>query len=172
MTTIATVRFRSIYDRRPRDWVSGWDTLCASLSKHERRDRKEDGDLWSPVVYRDGKTRANKNVEAITCAVIDVDNGTPLSTAVANLDDNKIAWFAYSTFSNTPEDERYHIVIPLDVPHSAGGWHDSYTGLRVWLGVGDSTCDAARMFYRPQAPVGGMVWHQRRRGYGLLIVDD
>lgn len=167
MTTLSTVRFPSVRSTKPTEWVDRWDDLCDGLSTHRKATVKAHGNLWSPVAYVPGTTRGNANVAQVTCAVIDVDDGTPLEGATSRL--AGVEWFAYSTFSDTPDHPRFHVVIPLEVPHPAASWSSTYKALRTWLGVGDSTSDPARMFYRPQAPADAEPWTAHQRGDSLRV---
>jgi hypothetical protein len=63
-----------------------------------------------------------------------------------------LEYLAYTTWSHTPEDQHWHLVLPLAYPVPADRWHEVWTHLHERINVvGDpQTKDPARIFYRPQ----------------------
>ncbi len=165
---IATTRFDSVHATTPHQWCTTWDELCTALFDHPERARKADGALWSPVSYRRGSRRRNANVDQVTCAVIDIDDGTPLEVATEAL--HGVAWLAYTTWSHTGTSPRYHLVIPFEHPVPAPEWPAVHRSLRAWLGCGDALPDPARMYYLPQhSPLDEDWWVERSPGAALRI---
>src|SRR4051794_21877919 len=66
--------FPSLTDTRPRARVMTWPKLIDYLSHAVHLQRKEDGALWAPAVYRPGATRGNDGVEFITSFPADIDH--------------------------------------------------------------------------------------------------
>jgi hypothetical protein len=105
-------------------------------------------------------------VEAVTCLVVDMDGE---SFDYARLDG--LEWFAYTTWSHRPNDEHWHLVLPLKDPVPAHRWAEVWTRLHERINVvGDpATKDPARIFYLPQHPVGRFDWSSRKYGHGEFL---
>jgi hypothetical protein len=142
--------------------VQLWSRLCI----RKETQRKDQRALWSPVIYASGTTRSNRNVEAVTCLVVDMDGE---SFDYARLDG--LEWFAYTTWSHRPNDEHWHLVLPLKDPVPAHRWAEVWTRLHERINVvGDpATKDPARIFYLPQHPVGRFDWSSRKYGHGEFL---
>tara|TARA_R100000655_G_scaffold12254_7_gene28441 strand:- start:33544 stop:35790 length:2247 start_codon:yes stop_codon:yes gene_type:complete len=74
-------------------------------------------DCWSPALYPEGKTRANKNVAKISAVVFDYDDPDWSAARMAtHLNTLGIANGVYTTWSHTDEAPRYRVVIFLSRP--------------------------------------------------------
>jgi hypothetical protein len=82
-----------------------------------------------------------------------------------------LEWFAYTTWSHRPNDEHWHLVLPLKDPVPAHRWAEVWTRLHERINVvGDpATKDPARIFYLPQHPVGRFDWSSRKYGHGEFL---
>lgn len=146
-TMIRAVKFRHVKDNEPRNFAISWDGLSALLQVSVANDDKTRRELWSPVVYYPDTTRGNRNVQFVTCLVVDMDGE---AFDHARLDG--LEYLAYTTWSHTPENQHWHLVLPLKYPVPADRWHEVWTNLHERINVvGDpQTKDPARIFYRPQ----------------------
>lgn len=161
---VRAVTFESIRHNQPKPFAGSWVQLFCRLAIRRETARKEDRALWSPVIYRPGTTRGNRNVLAVTCLVVDMDGE---AFDHARLDG--LEWFAYSTWSHRPHDQHWHLVLPLKHAVPVEYWD------RVWLSlherlnvVGDpATKDPARIFYLPQYAPGQTP--DRMIGYGQRL---
>ena len=146
-TMIQAVKFRHIKDNEPRKFAISWDGLSALLQISVANDDKTRRELWSPVIYLPNTTRGNRNVDQVTCLVVDMDGE---AFDHARLDG--LEYLAYTTWSHTPDDQHWHLVLPLKYPVPADRWHEVWTRLHERINVvGDpQTKDSARIFYRPQ----------------------
>ena len=144
---IHAVKFRHIKDNEPRKFAISWDGLSALLQISIANDDKTQRELWSPVTYLPNTTRGNRNVDQVTCLVVDMDGE---AFDHARLDG--LEYLAYTTWSHTPDDQHWHLVLPLKYPVPADRWHEVWTRLHERINVvGDpQTKDPARIFYRPQ----------------------
>jgi len=155
------VMFESIRHNRPHQMAGSWAQLSCRLCIRRQSHNKEDRALWSPVIYQPGTTRGNRNVIAVTCLVVDMDGE---AFDHARLDG--LEWLAYTTWSHRPNDEHWHLVLPLRHAVPVEYWD------RVWLSlhqrlnvVGDpATKDPARIFYLPQYAPGQTP--DRKMGHG------
>jgi hypothetical protein len=114
------VTYPSLFGTTPDRKIGTWDELVTILSDHRENADKERAPLWSPVTLVPGGTRKNAAVAQVNALVFDVDGGTAYATAKAALADRE--WIAYSTFSHTPEEERFHLVVRLPDPVSGEAW--------------------------------------------------
>ena len=114
---VRAVRFDYVKSIIPKPFAEGWPQLWSRLCVRKETKRKDQRGLWSPVIYAPGSTRSNYNVEAVTCLVVDMDGE---SFDYAKLDG--LEWFAYTTWSHRPDDEHWHLVLPLKEPVPAHRW--------------------------------------------------
>ena len=142
------VTYPSLFGTTPDRKIETWDELVTILSDHRENRDKERAPLWSPVSLVPGGTRKNAAVEAVNALVFDVDGGTAYATAKAALSDRE--WIAYSTFSHTPEEERFHIVVRLPEPISGEAWARKYDELRKGFDFGDSLRAPSHSYFLPQ----------------------
>lgn len=144
---ISAVKFRDVKCNQPQKFAISWKGLSSLLQISEARSDKTQRELWSPVTYFNGTTRGNRNVQYVTCLVVDMDGE---AFDHARLDG--LEYLAYTTWSHTPEDQHWHLVLPLAHPVPADRWHEVWTHLHERINVvGDpQTKDPARIFYRPQ----------------------
>lgn len=103
--------------------------------------------LFSPAVFRDDRRRL-ANVETCSMVVLDVDHGATLDEASAAFADH--AHVLYTSFSHTPAEHRFRVVLPLSRDVDA----DTYRRLWRWASerLGDNAdrqaSDPSRMFFR------------------------
>jgi hypothetical protein len=163
---VRAVRFDYVKSIVPKPFAGSWIQLWSRLCIRKETKRKDQRALWSPVIYAPGTTRGNHNVEAVTCLVVDMDGE---SFDHARLDG--LEWFAYTTWSHRPNDEHWHLVLPLKDPVPAHRWGEVWTRLHERINiVGDpATKDPARIFYLPQHPVGHFDWSSRKYGHGEFL---
>jgi hypothetical protein len=166
LDNVRAVRFDYVKSVVPKPFAGSWVQLWSRLCIRKETQRKDQRALWSPVIYASGTTRSNRNVEAVTCLVVDMDGE---SFDYARLDG--LEWFAYTTWSHRPNDEHWHLVLPLKDPVPAHRWAEVWTRLHERINVvGDpATKDPARIFYLPQHPVGRFDWSSRKYGHGEFL---
>ena len=165
--------FKNELDNSPRNEVVAWDQLVAKLSTFDTREKKS-GPCWSPTSYTAGAKRGNAGVEAITVAVLDVDDGTNPETIRAKLDTAGLAYLVHSTFSSTPEHPKYRVVIPLAAPVPVAEWPGVFPRLCVLLTDGHTdpaTKDPARISYLPSAKPGAKTFLQKGEGRPVSLDD-
>jgi hypothetical protein len=73
LDNVRAVRFDYVKAVVPKEFAGSWVQLFCRLSIRKETRRKDQRALWSPVIYKPGTTRANRNVEAVTCLVVDMD---------------------------------------------------------------------------------------------------
>lgn len=142
------VTYPSLFGTTPDRKIGTWDELVSVLSDHRENSNKERAPLWSPVTLIPGGTRKNAAVAAVNALVFDVDGGTAYATAKAALADRE--WIAYSTFSHTSEEERFHLVVRLDEPVAGEAWARKYDDLRKGFGFGDALRAPCHSYFLPQ----------------------
>lgn len=146
------VVYPSLYGTRPVSEIPSWDRLVELLSEHRENRDKERQAMWSPVSLVPGGTRRNAAVVAVNALVVDVDGGTAYATAKSRLSGRD--WIAYSTFSHSADEERYHIVVRLPEPIEAQYWAESYDDLVSEIAGGDSLRAPCHAYFLPQHQPG------------------
>lgn len=169
---ITIADFHNAQDNRPKTRVLTWVQLVKALGTHEERKQK-DGALFSPVRYRPQTKRANGNVELLTLAVGEWDGGEQYSEVARRLKAEGYAFAAYSTYSSTPEHERFRVVVPLAQEVPAPDWRG---GARIWARIGTHVfggtneqhdADESRMYYYPACPPGALRFEDHADGRAL-----
>ena len=162
MTTLSIVTYRSKTDTIPEAEELSWADLSRRLTKHTCRAGK-DGDGWSPVSYRAGLTRLNENVIAVSCLVLDIDNGTPpasLRSRWVTPGGQPLAHCLHSSHSSTSSHPKYRLIFPLSAPIPAAEWPAVWeklawalAGGKKTIGGNADTCgDVSRFYYLPACP--------------------
>ena len=144
---IKAVKFDDLKTIRPKQFAISWLGLKSLLTISVPNADKTKRDLWSPVEYYHLTTRGNRNVKNVTCLVVDMDGE---SFNYAKLDG--LEYLAYTTWSHQPDNEHWHLVLPLAKPVPGHMWSEVWVQLLERINVvGDpQTKDPARIFYRPQ----------------------
>jgi hypothetical protein len=147
----------------PRSSAVAWPRLAHRLTRHEQRTDK-DGPGWSPAIYRRSEsgrplTRAKASIEAVTCAVADVDHAglDDIGELVEHVRGLGLAAAMYSTHSHSSVEPRVRLVIPFADPVPAELWPRLWPSLNatIFLGLADrAASDASRMYYLPSTPGG------------------
>jgi len=130
-------------DNRPVRFDSNWKTLVHLLSvpipvQRHLADPKGATPAFSGAVYPPEVPRAIGNLETIQLLTLDFDNKhlegpRPTSQDVAGLLDGQgIASVIYSTYSSTPEKERFRVVIPMDRPMRGSHWSEEWRRFSEW----------------------------------------
>ena len=145
------VGFPSVKSVYPKVIAESWMEFASMLGKHEERENKSDGALYSPVAYRDHTTRGNRNVSHIWALVADLDG-----EAFENCDLGSYIHFAYTTWSHREDNPHWHVVIPFEQAVPVENWDEVWHETHHRLGLkGDpATKDPARIFYLPQHEAG------------------
>lgn len=160
-TDIKAVKFDNVKTIQPKPFAISWLGLESSLTISEENADKTNRDLWSPVEYYHLSTRGNRNVKNVTCLVVDMDSE---SFDYAKLDG--LEYLAYTTWSHQPDDEHWHLVLPLAKPVPGHLWSEVWIRLLEQINIaGDpQTKDPARIFYRPQHRPGIKPGFKRQHG--------
>jgi uncharacterized protein (DUF927 family) len=168
---LAISGFKNEIDNIPLQQEMTWADVRRRLSQHQERPTKIGAQAWSPTKYKPGATRKNGGVESISCAVLDIDNGTPLADVRGKLDG--YAFLAHSSFSHTDEHPKYRIILPLNTPSPADNWPLHWARINHWLGnINDPTTkDQARIYFIPCHPPGSQPFVEVGQGKPLDIEE-
>lgn len=163
------VGFDSVRSVKPRPLADSWEALVAVLGVHVERERKQDGNLWSPVTYAPGATRGLAGVETVEAFVLDLDD-VPLDAVRPRLDG--LEWVAYSTWSFSGS-SGVHVVVPFSEPVDVWEWESVWDACFAFFGgVGDSACrDASRIYYLPQHAKDAPHFTEHGRGNRLEVAS-
>lgn len=174
--TFAISFFNNKSDNAPKQCCLTVDELSAVLTQQVRR-RNKDGRLFSPTLYLEDEQRkdelekrrekgnhstaagrANENVEALSCFVLDFDDGADALEITRPLDEAGWCYILHTTHSHTREHPKFRVTLPLSEPVKAAQWPDFWKRAAAHLGQGhaDQTAkDAARIYYTPSCPPEG-----------------
>ena len=159
---VQVATFKSIFDNKPKMIeFRDFDHFESTLYKMSERPlpTKKDAFLMSPAAYKEGTTRANRNVTHWSgWCCIDVDDYSfegDLKDAIRSCTRN---WHVvcYSTASSTEDNPKFRLVFKL----SKNIEHDEIPALnsaiqKVVGGIGDEqTKDLSRMYYIPATYAG------------------
>lgn len=152
-----------------------WDSLVYLLEKLSEQPLagKKDAELISPAVYKEGTTRANRNVEYWgNWACVDVDDyeGT-IDGILDRFRDNNIV--VYSTASSTPEKIKFRIV--FDLARRVKGDEVKHFWYALNKSIGDlgdkQTKDSSRMYYIPARYQGAYNFFYVNSGIPIGVDD-
>ncbi len=121
---------------------------------------------WSPAIYAPGAPRRADTVRAVSCLVLDVDDGDP-DAAFA-------PWpgalaVMHTTWSHRPEAPRFRLVLPLARPVPADRWGLAWAWAAARAPGADPACkDPSRLYFRPALP-GADAPHAARVQAGALL---
>ena len=169
--------FKSAYDNKTHRYLKmpDWDSLVYLLEKLSEQPLagKKDAELISPAVYKEGTTRANRNVEYWgNWACVDVDDyeGT-IDGILDRFADNNIV--VYSTASSTPEKIKFRIVFDLARRVKGKEIKQFWYALNKSIGdLGDKqTKDSSRMYYIPARYAGAHNFFHVNSGIPLGVDD-
>jgi hypothetical protein len=155
--------FEDRLDNQPRPYRVSWLALAQRLCTYDERSSK-DGRAWSPVSYRPGTTRGKANVDQVYMLVLDVDHtALPLDLLEG------LEYVAHTTYSHTPDDPRWRVVLPLAEPIDGSDWPMFWLRANAHFGgcVDPATKDSSRIFYLPSCQPGGV--HEVRRQHGAFL---
>lgn len=150
--------FKNMYDNKThrRLDIDTWDQLTSFLKKLSERplEGKKNAELISPAIYKDGTTRANRNVLAWAgWAAIDVDDHVFEGDLENELRSRLGHWdyIAYSTASSTDVHPKYRLVFRLSRHVRSEEIKHFWFALNSELqSIGDKqTKDLSRMYYVP-----------------------
>lgn len=167
--------FKNAYDNKTHktmdfpDW--GSFVNCLEQMSQVPKASKQDAVLISPAVYKEGTTRANRNVERWghwACVDVDDYEGTIDEILDRFAGTNFVV---YSTASSTHEKIKFRIVFDLDRPVEADEIKQFWYALNKSIGdLGDAqTKDSSRMYYIPADYEGAFNFFYRGDGDPLRV---
>lgn len=114
------------------------------------REYKEKKEIpaWSPATFKDGKL-TNDNVESVSCAVFDIDEGLEFE---AQYNFKKYKYIAHQSYSSTVKKHKWRLVIPFTQPVPSHLWDGAWLQCKRFFfehtgQVMDEKCKDARRFY-------------------------
>jgi len=161
--------------REPHARAPSWDRLEATLTTPTVVGDKPKPDLaaWSPTIYREGTTRGQAGVEAVSCLVLDYDEGTTVEEALFRWSE----WpgMLHTSISHTEATPKFRVVLPLAEPIKAREWPAVWAWANEHAGGAvDGKCkDAARLYFLPAIRSPTSPWHAQswRPPGGFLGTD-
>lgn len=142
--------FDSLQDNRPHPDQVTWARTARALTRHMARADKTSAKLWSPARFKPGTLRARDNVECVSLIVFDIDDGLPVDEMEAML--GSLRYVISSSYSHTPRDPHYRVVIDLVEPIPVAEYTDVWRRANRYLAGGHvdpATKDPSRMYFFP-----------------------
>lgn len=170
---ISSYQAPALTKTRPTRHRFTWDNLSEGFLKHRRSQTKNVAG-WSPAIYEEGRTRGNDYVVSVSCAVGDFDHCTndDLLAVKDRMAELGLTYVLYSTYSCTPDELAFRVVVPFTEPASKDEWNDVWHRCNAHLFGGKNdkqTKDQSRFFYVPSAPPDALVFAERHDGATLDI---
>ena len=108
---------------------------------------------WSPAVYPAGENRAKARVVAVSCLVLDYDDGTTLRAAHNQW--REYPHVLHTSWSHRKEHHKCRVIVPLLRPippeHYARAWHWALTKAPQ---IDKQCSDPSRVWFVPSHPAG------------------
>lgn len=172
--------FHSAWDAYPLRRRLSWPALASTLQRF-RAQAGEPGDddakracpCWSPAVYPPHTRRAARHVEAVTCFVLDYDDGRTVDEALERWGEHELV--LHSSWSHGPDLPKVRVVLPLARPVPGELWRNLYAWALEELdgAQADPKCkDPSRLFFLPAEGLGGPHVALRHRGTRLDLLDE
>ena len=147
------------------------EQLFRAVTRERRYGNKDELPLWSPCLFREGKTANNSNAIELSCLVFDFDSGIRAEEILARLGETGYKFFAHSSWSNTTIQNKFRVVLPLLEPICSVDWLYAWTGALSWLesllpsyitdcysSIVDMSCNDPRRFYYVGGAGKSTVW--------------
>ena len=109
---------------------------------------KKEIPAWSPATFKYGNL-TNDNVESVSCAVFDIDEGLEFQ---AQYKFKKYKYIAHQSYSSTVKKNKWRLVIPFTKPVPSHLWEGAWLQCKRFFfehtgQVMDEKCKDARRFY-------------------------
>jgi P4 family phage/plasmid primase-like protien len=170
---IHLARYSCLTDITATPKTATWDQLVVELTQHSERDAR-DGQLWSPVTFKDkaSQARQNDNIGTITAFVFDYDHMVP---PWGLLDGHR--YVAHTTHTHHANDQKcsrpdcphWRVVVQIAKPIAAADFAVAWPRMVFWLAPdADQSCkDVSRAYYLPSCRPGAA--HDTKIGEGQPI---
>lgn len=140
------------------------DGLRAAFSMERPRPTdKRGGPAWSPTEYVEGARRGKNGVRALSCLVLDYDDGTTVEQASKVWEEWH--YFGHTSYTHSAEKAKFRLILPFYEPvltenwPAVWGWAQLRTGRTI-----DKACkDAGRMYFLPVSGPGFSAWEHPGR---------
>lgn len=133
---ISISRVSNTFDKNPKPDSLSWGEFCNELKNpiksnisfdeyHKlnpndigdkaKRNKAKNGPGWIPGLFKSELERTNNNIDRITAIALDFDNGE-ISKQLIQTRLHEVEFFAHTTFSHSPEKQKWRVVIPFEKP--------------------------------------------------------
>jgi hypothetical protein len=164
------------FDKAPKYSTTSWGAFCESFSSPDRsrgklsfneyhllspmdkpiRDGEKDGLGWLAVVFNPSEGRTNENVNKVTGLVLDIDTG---GVKREFMEETLMGFefFAHTTYSHTPENPKWRVIIPFKFPLSPSMLEGVFNHFNDLFGGILDTCGKkpSQLYYIPSCPFDG-----------------
>ena len=129
---------------------------------------------WLPVSIRDGAPQVRKdvNVSAVSCMVLDIDEGSALADVVARVKGHGYRAALHTTWSHSPGQHKARVVFPFAEDCPADRWAEVWRCADQWAKGWGATIDAscknpARLYFLPALPADDSSPHSKAASIGV-----
>jgi len=147
--------FPDVYEQRPCSRTVSWSRLLERLQQFPMQPGacdKRSLPCWSPASFQEGQPATTEHVIALSCLVLDIDEGADLDASWEQV----APWTAalHTSWSHRPEAPRFRLIFPLAQPVSGDHWPESWRAAVEKLGLEvDRKCvNANRRYLLPARP--------------------
>lgn len=126
---------------------------------------------WSPATYPPGVNRGRSRVLAVSCLVLDYDDGTTIEAARQTWE----RWPAvlHTSWSHSDEHHKFRVTLPLLRPVVAAGWPRVFQWALDQAPTIDTQCkDPSRIYFVPSHPIGAPERAEVWKGAGAMLDLD
>lgn len=150
MRDVTFTVYKNKTTRKGTSVTQSWAEWVEDLVEHERRGEK-DGPAVVMGDVPDGERRAKKNVRSVHAIGIDVEHKSEEQVEAALTALSPYEFVVYTTYSHTPEEARYRIVVPFAEPVDPKRWPEVWDGVnRLVSMINDpATKDCSRLHFLP-----------------------
>lgn len=117
--------FPNVYEQRPAHRVLPWQRLAERLIRFQISKLRGDDDklrlpLWSPASFASDDSSSAEQVTALSCLVLDIDDGTSIERAWDRCEGLTAA--LHTSWRHTTDAPRFRVVLPLVEPVPVWAW--------------------------------------------------
>ena len=115
--------------------------------------------------------RCKQNIREISALMLDIDGTMTLDAAVTQWADWE--FFVYSTWGNSPQKEKFRLIVPLAVPLTAADFDSRHDAMTAAFNVDGASFTMSQAFYLPAYSAANrdcafMHWNQVGQRYNAL----
>jgi len=153
--------FPDVFDQHPHVRTVGWERLTERLTRFPVQSNTRDKrclPCWTPASFEPDEPATAEHVTALSCLVLDIDEGLDIDTSWAQTEPYTAA--LHTSWSHSPDAPRFRLVLPLARPVPGTRWTQVWAAAVEGLSLPiDRKCVNANRRYLLPAPPSEDVEH-------------